>query len=192
LTDHLFVSSLQSRSAPGGAVDLVFAFSGESAEDYTTAQYFSAGAGNFQANYFREDLRRRGLIDVDPSAGPPLKHFPFYDDASVINDALWAFMTAFSRSYYASDAVVGGRQRDQGLGRRVQRRCRRLGVPCQDLRRRHARRCAHADGMFSLPIYLMPHNSPRPKYLSLLFFFFSFLGTYLIIYLSIGNHNRPT
>jgi arachidonate 15-lipoxygenase (second type)/8-lipoxygenase (S-type) len=88
---------------PGGAVDLVFSYTGQSAQAYTTAQYEN-GAGNFQANYFRPQLQSRGLINS--SIGPALKHFPFYEDAGVIYDAIHTFMTSFVQSYYSSDSAV--------------------------------------------------------------------------------------
>jgi len=129
------------------------------------------------------------LIDVDPRAGPPLKHFPFYDDASVINDALRAFMTAFARSYYASDAVVAADNEIQAWVAECNGAAGVLGFP------------ARISGVGTLVDVLtqmvcfpylstyLPRNSPRPKYLSLLFFFFSSsspssVPTYLIIYLT--------
>jgi len=89
---------------PAAAVDLDFAYSGQSASSYTTKLYKTGGAGRFRANYFESDLRSRGLIDA--SYGPDLKHFPFYEDASVVHDAIEAFMTDFVGSYYSSDSVV--------------------------------------------------------------------------------------
>lgn len=89
---------------PLAAVDLDFAYSGVSASQYTTKLYKTGGAGRFQANYFESNLKSRGLIGA--SYGPDLKHFPFYEDASVIHDAIEAFMTDFVGSYYSSDSVV--------------------------------------------------------------------------------------
>jgi arachidonate 15-lipoxygenase (second type) / 8-lipoxygenase (S-type) len=84
-------------------VDQVFGFSGAAAQDYTTNLY-NNGSGAFQANYFKTDLEKRGLINS--KSGPPLDHFPFYEDASVIHDAITTFMNSFVGSYYASDADV--------------------------------------------------------------------------------------
>jgi hypothetical protein len=67
------------------------------AESYPTS-------GRYQANYLDNFLRNQGLINQP--AGPSLKSFPFYDDASVINNALRVFFTSFVNSYYTSDAAV--------------------------------------------------------------------------------------
>lgn len=91
---------------PLAAVDLDFPYSGTSASKYTTDRYFNKGSGRFRANYFETDLKNRGLIDS--SYGPDLKHFPFYEDASVVHDAIEKFMTSFVDSYYSSDSVVAG------------------------------------------------------------------------------------
>ena len=89
---------------PGTASDLVFPYTGPSAQAYTTDRYFNKGAGRFQANYFRTDLQNRGLIDS--AFGPALKNFPFYEDASPIYDAIHTFFTSFVNSFFASDAVL--------------------------------------------------------------------------------------
>ena len=90
----------------GSAVDEVFAYTGDSAQRYTTDRYRNKGAGRFQANYFRTDLENRGLINSD--FGPELKNFPFYEDAGRIHDAIHTFMTSFVNSYYSNDAVLRG------------------------------------------------------------------------------------
>ncbi|KAI6791522.1 Lipoxygenase [Hortaea werneckii] len=87
-----------------GAVDQLFAYTGPEAQSYTTNLYANGGSGRFQANYFEQDLRARGLIDA--SFGPALKHFPFYEDASAINSAIADFMASFVDSYYDSDDQV--------------------------------------------------------------------------------------
>ncbi|KAI7083145.1 Lipoxygenase [Hortaea werneckii] len=89
-----------------GAVDQLFAYTGPEAQSYTTNLYANGGSGRFQANYFEQDLRARGLIDA--SFGPALKHFPFYEDASAINSAIADFMASFVDSYYDSDDEVAG------------------------------------------------------------------------------------
>lgn len=86
----------------GEAFDTVFPVSGSGARDYNTQLYFN-GSGAFQANYFLPNLQSRGLIN---STGPELSHFPYYEDAAVIYNAIRAFMTSFVESFYASDAVV--------------------------------------------------------------------------------------
>jgi arachidonate 15-lipoxygenase (second type) / 8-lipoxygenase (S-type) len=88
---------------PGRAVDIVFPFTGRAARDYTTKLY-NDGAGRFQSNYFRANLQNRGLPNA--TTGPELKHFPFYEDASVIFGAIHDFMTTLVNSYYSSDADV--------------------------------------------------------------------------------------
>lgn len=94
----------------GGAVDLVFPYSGQAAKNYTTNRY-NNGAGQFKANYFKTDLKSRGLIDY--CHGPRIKNFPFYQDAGVINDAIHTFMTSFVKSYYSSDSEVASDQEIQ-------------------------------------------------------------------------------
>lgn len=89
---------------PGGTVDSIFAFTGSSAQNYTTDRYFNKGAGAFASNYFEADLRHRGLLNS--SIGPELRHFPFYEDASVIHMAIAKFMSAFVDSYYRDDDTV--------------------------------------------------------------------------------------
>ena len=89
---------------PGMTVDSLFAFTGRSAQDYTTDRYFNKGVGAFKSNYFRAELEHRGLINSP--FGPKLKHFPFYEDASVIHAAMQKFMSVFVSSYYHSDAAV--------------------------------------------------------------------------------------
>ncbi|KIY00634.1 uncharacterized protein Z520_03297 [Fonsecaea multimorphosa CBS 102226] len=89
---------------PGAAVDQVFAYTGTSAQDYTTNLYANGGSGRFQANYFEAELESRGLINSN--FGPALKNFPFYEDASTIYNAIHAFMTSFVNSYYSSDSDI--------------------------------------------------------------------------------------
>jgi hypothetical protein len=86
--------------ANGTASDTILGYTGASAENYTSALYFG-DSGKFQTNYFKTDLRTRGLIDS--TCGPALKHFPFYEDASAIWDAIHEFMSEFVASYYLSD-----------------------------------------------------------------------------------------
>ncbi|KAF7524016.1 hypothetical protein G7054_g11560 [Neopestalotiopsis clavispora] len=92
--------------APGGAADEQFPFTGTEAQDYSTKRYSQDGSGRFQANYFESDLESRGLLNSN--FGPALKHFPFYEDASTIHDAIHAFMTSFVDSYYKTDSDVSG------------------------------------------------------------------------------------
>ncbi|PSR97770.1 lipoxygenase, partial [Coniella lustricola] len=89
--------------ASGAAVDEIFPFSGTTAQTYASNLYFN-GRGDFQANYFLTDLKNRGLINS--TVGPELTHFPYYEDALVIYNALEAFMTAMVDSYYAADSDI--------------------------------------------------------------------------------------
>ncbi len=89
---------------PGAAVDQVFAYTGTSAQEYTTDRYKNGGSGRFQANYFLTDLQSRGLIQS--AFGPGLKHFPFYEDASIIYNKIHIFMASFVYSYYSTDSDV--------------------------------------------------------------------------------------
>lgn len=84
-------------------MDQVFPFTGAAAQDYATGLY-NGGHGAFQANYFKTNLEKRGLINS--KTGPALSHFPFYEDGSVIYDAIRTFMTSFVGSYYACDSDV--------------------------------------------------------------------------------------
>lgn len=86
----------------GAAFDELFPITGSGARNFNSELYFN-GSGAFQANYFETDLQNRGLIN---SMGPKLSHFPYYEDASVIYNAIRAFMTCFVESYYTSDSVV--------------------------------------------------------------------------------------
>jgi arachidonate 15-lipoxygenase (second type)/8-lipoxygenase (S-type) len=85
-------------------VDLMFPYSGASAKAYTTNRYQNGGAGRFQGNYFNTNLKNRGLINS--AYGPALKNFPFYEDGSVVYNAIHTFVASFVSSYYASDAAV--------------------------------------------------------------------------------------
>ncbi|EFX01408.1 arachidonate 8-lipoxygenase [Grosmannia clavigera kw1407] len=87
----------------GGAVDLVFPFTGSEANNYTNRLY-SSKAGRFQSNYFETDLKSRGLIG--PCQGPPIEHFPFHEDARIVYTATRQFMSSFVKSYYSSNGQV--------------------------------------------------------------------------------------
>jgi arachidonate 15-lipoxygenase (second type) / 8-lipoxygenase (S-type) len=84
-------------------MDLMFPYTGDSARSYSTNRYKYAGVGKFQSNYFTADLTNRGLLG---SSGPALKSLPFYQDGSILYNAMQTFMTTFVNSYYSSDAAV--------------------------------------------------------------------------------------
>jgi hypothetical protein len=90
--------------APGTVTDQIFPHTGQAAQEYTTDYYKNKGSGRFKSNYFQAELESRGLINSN--IGPELKNFPFYEDASVIWEAINDFMTSFVQSYYRSDRVV--------------------------------------------------------------------------------------
>lgn len=88
----------------GGPIDQLFPWSGSQAGNYTSTLYQSDEASAFQANYFRSNLRRRGLIDS--SFGPKIKTFPFYRDASAIYAEIRRFVTVFVESYYKNASAI--------------------------------------------------------------------------------------
>jgi hypothetical protein len=66
--------------------------------------YLSGESADFQRNYYRSEFKSRGL--VNSSFGPTFKSFPFYEDTSVIVEAIREFMKTFVNSYYADDKAV--------------------------------------------------------------------------------------
>ena len=89
---------------PGGAIDTFLGISGTGFEDFANTLYYALGAGAFRSNYLCTNLQSRGLLNN--RRGPPLKRFPFYEDASRIHLQLEVFMTSFVDSYYANSAVL--------------------------------------------------------------------------------------
>lgn len=90
--------------AEGAVFDTYFAKGGTSASEFTNDTYTNGYAGAFQANWFRTNLRRRGLLDC--AEGPPLKNFPFYEDAAPIFDAIRSFTGTLVSSYYLDDTAI--------------------------------------------------------------------------------------
>ncbi|KAH7346897.1 putative arachidonate 5-lipoxygenase [Rhexocercosporidium sp. MPI-PUGE-AT-0058] len=86
----------------GGYLDRAFFVNHVGAAQFVADFYPTVGA--FQANYLATDLAARGLINS--TSGPELKHFPFYDDAKVIRDEIFEFMTIFVNTYYPTEALV--------------------------------------------------------------------------------------
>ncbi|KAI3329410.1 lipoxygenase [Xylariaceae sp. AK1471] len=76
----------------------------DAARDFVNQLYLSGESADFERNYYRSEFKSRGL--VDNSFGPKLKSFPFYEDTSVITEAIREFMGAFIGSYYSNDKVV--------------------------------------------------------------------------------------
>ena len=98
------VIAIQRLTYAGGPVDQLFPWAGSQASNYTDALYHSGEAGAFQDNYFIQNLEKRGL--VNSIFGPKLKHFPFYEDASVIHTEIRNFMTALVNSYYITPDMI--------------------------------------------------------------------------------------
>ncbi|KAF4815990.1 Manganese lipoxygenase [Colletotrichum siamense] len=88
---------------PGGLFDQSFAFSNVYARKFAT-DFYPTVAGPFQANYFEEDLRARGLLNA--SYGPELSDFPFHEDGQKISSAIRRFIGTFVDTIYESDKVL--------------------------------------------------------------------------------------
>jgi len=87
----------------GGVFDKYFSLGGEAFAEFCSNTYYQT-AGAFQANYLQNNLRARGLLDC--SYGPPLKSFPFLEDADLIRTHIQTFMTSFIASYYPTDSEL--------------------------------------------------------------------------------------
>ena len=85
---------------PGGFFDQSFCLNNEAVRQFAT-EYYPTTAGPFQANYLRQDLVSRGLVDCD--YGPALKSFPFHEDAGPMVSTLSRFTEAYLRVYYPSE-----------------------------------------------------------------------------------------
>ena len=85
---------------PGGDFDRNFALPSSAVFQYEPGAHTSS-AGRFRSNQLLNKFRSNGLIDS--SFGPPLKHFPFYEDARPILDAIRAFLETFVGAYYEGD-----------------------------------------------------------------------------------------
>ncbi|TRX90662.1 hypothetical protein FHL15_008437 [Xylaria flabelliformis] len=81
-----------------------YAWTSLSGRAWANQVYSSGETANFQSNYYRTFLENQGLINSRD--GPALKSFPFYEDASVVTEAIRDFMTAFVNSYYPNDRAV--------------------------------------------------------------------------------------
>ncbi|KAI0460168.1 lipoxygenase [Xylaria acuta] len=81
-----------------------YPWSPDAARGYVNQLYLSGESADFERNYYRSEFKARGL--VDSSFGPKLKSFPFYEDTSVITEAIRGFMEAFINSYYPNDKAV--------------------------------------------------------------------------------------
>lgn len=95
--------------APGQFIDQLYTFDGRAALKYAMDLY-EKGEKNFQANYFPRRLERNGLLDS--KFGPPIRHFPFAEDAARIHAAWKSFMGTLVHSYYDEPASI---RQDQEL-----------------------------------------------------------------------------
>ncbi|KAI1279171.1 lipoxygenase [Xylaria sp. FL0933] len=76
----------------------------DAAREYVNELYLSGESADFERHYYRSEFKKRGL--VDSSFGPELKSFPFYEDTSIITEAIREFMETFINSYYPNDKAV--------------------------------------------------------------------------------------
>ncbi|KAI8951241.1 lipoxygenase [Xylaria longipes] len=81
-----------------------YAWTSISGRTWANQVYSSGETANFQSNYYRTLLENHGLINSPH--GPALKSFPFYEDASVVTEAIRDFMTVYVNSYYPNDQAV--------------------------------------------------------------------------------------
>lgn len=95
---------------PGGYFDQGSAVTHDAVLDFV-AQFYPTVAGLFQANYFTTSLQDRGLLNSP--YGPPLKHFPFADDAGAIVSSIRKFVSAYVYSYYPTRAHLTADQETQ-------------------------------------------------------------------------------
>ncbi|KAI4722833.1 Lipoxygenase [Aureobasidium sp. EXF-10727] len=143
--------------APGGVVDLAFPYTYQSAQNYSSNYYFTR-SGAFQSGTFLNDLTKRGLINA--TKGPQLKHFPYYEDASVIYGAQRTFMSSFINSYYSQDLVVVADKEIQAWVKE-----------CNGIAKAHLSSTAHhtvntnelMSASATLPFHAMSLYSPVPK-----------------------------
>ncbi|KAI8630553.1 lipoxygenase [Xylariaceae sp. FL1651] len=96
--------ALESNVITTGQIDSYYPWTGEAAREYTNSVYTSGEVSNFQSNYVQTNLENRGLINS--KFGPPLKHFPFWEDCSVVVNNIRAFMRSFIYSYYPNDNAI--------------------------------------------------------------------------------------
>ncbi|KAI0160181.1 lipoxygenase [Xylariaceae sp. FL1272] len=89
---------------PGSPVEHYFPFTGPAGSDYADSLYNNGETGSWSKSYFRTTLQDRGLINS--KFGPALKHFPYYEDVSVIYDTARDFIKTVVHAYYANDRAV--------------------------------------------------------------------------------------
>ena len=88
----------------GGFFDQSFAINNTGVRMFAT-DFYPAVAGPFRANYFENNLIRRGLFNC--TWGPAFKSFPFLDDAGRMHQSIHRFVREFVSTYYRSEALLG-------------------------------------------------------------------------------------
>ncbi|KAJ7113118.1 lipoxygenase [Mycena epipterygia] len=106
------VSAIKTLVNDGGPVDELFSWRGSTASNFSDTLYYET-AGKWQSNYFTTHLAARGLINS--KFGPALKSFPFFEDASVVTDAIRTFMTTTVNAYYPNPGMVRADQELQNF-----------------------------------------------------------------------------
>ncbi|KAI1308152.1 lipoxygenase [Xylaria venustula] len=81
-----------------------YPWTADAAREWANKVYSSGETSNYSSNYFRTNLKKRGLIDYE--YGPALKSFPYYEDGTVLVNAIQEVMTAVINSYYKNDKAV--------------------------------------------------------------------------------------
>ena len=87
----------------GGLLDQNFALNSEAVSQFQN-EFYATSAGRFQKNYLNNWFTEHGLLNS--TYGPPLKHFPYYEEASTIIAALRRFTTAFIEVYYPTPSTI--------------------------------------------------------------------------------------
>lgn len=88
---------------PGGNFDQNFAL-GSSAVATFVHEVYHASAGSFVGNYRETWFQARGLVNC--TYGPPLSHFPYYEDTTPIPASIRKFVTEYVNAFYISDDLV--------------------------------------------------------------------------------------
>ena len=87
----------------GGLFEENFSLNRFAVEQFV-GEFYPTEAGPVQANYIRQNLASRGLVDCN--YGPKLKNFPWQEDAYQIVDALREFATYYVNYYYNKEIYV--------------------------------------------------------------------------------------
>lgn len=87
----------------GGFFDQNFALNNKAGRQFATEVYKST-AGHFRGMEFHTDLVARGLLNC--TYGPPLQHFPFFEDVEPMVTVLRDFASEFVHTYYPSNMYL--------------------------------------------------------------------------------------